>query len=210
MLSASPEARGSARELAEALEQAAREVGPEADEPLFEREESEPAPTRYEPPRVAPGGRARAVSLRRVAGGLGAALALGAAWLLSAHPGGKVEEGLVSRPEEMRDGGTVAVGDEALTAPVPLSQPPFARSTLAVDPPPRPFPGQRRPDASGRCPDKRHVPIHGGCWIKLPLDLKDCGAEGYYIYKGGCYVPVMLPARPPTSSPVERSGDTAE
>lgn len=41
MLSVDPEARGSARELAEALEQAAVQVGPEADQPLFEWEARE-------------------------------------------------------------------------------------------------------------------------------------------------------------------------
>lgn len=43
MLSVVPEARGSARELADALERAAEQAGPEADQPLFEWEALEPS-----------------------------------------------------------------------------------------------------------------------------------------------------------------------
>ncbi len=43
MLSVNPEARGTARELAEALERAAEQAGPEADQPLFEWERREPS-----------------------------------------------------------------------------------------------------------------------------------------------------------------------
>jgi serine/threonine-protein kinase len=220
MLSLRPEARGSARELAEALEQAAREAGPQADAPLFDKT-PEPASAKSESgaPRsqATPGDRPKntrfvefihTVRSRLTAAGMGAALALGAAWMFSAHPGVETGEGHASRPEETEDGGTVAVGDAALTAPVPLSQAPFAGSTISVDLPPKPFPGQQRPDANGRCPSKAQVSIHGGCWYKMNLDLKDCKWEGYFIYKGACYAPVLAPMRPPTSSPVERLGDT--
>jgi hypothetical protein len=47
---------------------------------------------------------------------------------------------------------------------------------------------------------KVQVSIHGGCWLKLVADLKDCDKEAY-VYKGSCYVPVIPPARPATSSP---------
>ncbi|WP_253910520.1 serine/threonine-protein kinase, partial [Pyxidicoccus fallax] len=54
MLSVSPEARGGAHELAEVLEAAAHEAGPEADVPLFEPEPARPveapAPRRYVAP----------------------------------------------------------------------------------------------------------------------------------------------------------------
>jgi serine/threonine-protein kinase len=228
MLSPHPEARGTARELAEAMERAAREAGPEADAPLFDREAPEPALTRSGlpravpqlhreapepgltrsgPSRAAPRGRARAVRPWLPAAGVGAALALGAAGMLRAPPGVETLEERASRSEEMKDGGTVAVGDAALTAPVPLARAPSSWSTLSVDLPPRPLPGQRRPDASGRCPSKKHFPINGGCWNKLNVDLEECEADGYFIYKGGCYVPVLAPVRPHTSSPVERMED---
>jgi serine/threonine-protein kinase len=231
MLSPNPEARGTGRELAEALEQAAWEAGPEADAPLFDREAPEPAPTSSAPPRAAPPpapeasrpapthsrptraaprGRSRAVRSRLTAASLGATVALGAAWVLTARPGVKPEQEHASSARENEDGGTVAVGDAALTAPVPLSQAPSAWTSVAVDLPRRSFPGQRRPDASGRCPGKAQVAIHGGCWFKLPLDPKDCEGEHYYVYKGGCYAPVISPARPPTSSPVKPPEDSPE
>jgi hypothetical protein len=77
---------------------------------------------------------------------------------------------------------------------------PSAGSTIAVDVPPRPLPGQTRPDAAGRCPRRSHVPINGGCWKKLAADLKDC-AELEYVYKGACYVPAIPPSRPSISNP---------
>jgi serine/threonine-protein kinase len=205
MLSPNPEARGTARELAEALERAARAAGPEADAPLFDREAPEPAPTSPASPQR---GRSRAVRSRLMAASLGAVLLLGTAWRLSAHLRVETGEGHASRPEEMKDGGTVAVGDSVLTAPVPPPQAPSSGSTLSVDLPPRPLPGQKRPDANGRCPNKLQVSIHGGCWNKLNVDLNDCQGEGYYVYKGVCYVPVIPPARPPTSNPMERMEDT--
>ncbi|MBZ4419714.1 serine/threonine-protein kinase [Myxococcus sp. RHSTA-1-4] len=206
MLSVSPEARGSAREMAEALEHAVREAGPEADVPLFVREVSRPVEGRAAPrhvPRRAP---RRSMWSWLTAASLGSALALGAGWMLGTHPGEEAETVQASAPEETRDGGTVAVGDSVLTAPVPLSRAPFAWSTIAVDLPPRPFPGQRRPDANGRCPKKPQVPINGGCWIKLSVEQKDCGEYGY-VYEGSCYMPVIPPARPPTSSPAEHAAD---
>ncbi|NMO15910.1 serine/threonine protein kinase [Pyxidicoccus fallax] len=206
MLSLPPEARGSARELAEALEEAVRHAGPEADGPLFEREAPRPVESRVEPRPVhrrAPG-RSRHVWLS--AASLAGALALGAGWMLRAQLGeGSVQEH-ASVEEAAKDGGTVAVGDAALTAPVPLSEVPVAWSIVAVDVPPGPLPGQRRPDANGHCPSKPQVPINGGCWLKVPVELKDCG-EDYYVYKGGCYMPVIRRGRPPTSSPATRAGD---
>jgi serine/threonine-protein kinase len=127
--------------------------------------------------------------------------------MLSAHPGVETGKEHAAKSEEGKDAGTVAVGDAALTAPVPLTRAPSAWSTIAVDPPPRPLPGQKRPNANGRCPNKLQVPINGGCWIKLPLEPKDCEEDSYLIYKGGCYAPAMPPARPPTSSPVKRTED---
>ncbi|MBZ4423387.1 serine/threonine protein kinase, partial [Myxococcus sp. RHST-1-4] len=117
MLSASPEARGGARELGEALERAAREAGPEADVPLFVREAPRPEEARAAPrpvPQHPAPLRGRRAWL--TAAGLGGALALGAGWMLSTHPGGEEAETVrAEAPEEARDGGTVAVGDSVLT-----------------------------------------------------------------------------------------------
>ncbi|WP_338052956.1 serine/threonine-protein kinase [Pyxidicoccus trucidator] len=212
MLSVSPEERGSARELAEALEEAADEVGPEADVPLFVWEAPRlvadvPLFVRQAPrlveARAAPRHTVRRATGRTrrpwfVAASLGA-LALGAGWLLGVHSGDGAGKVHASVPEDARDGGAVAVGDSALTAPVSLKRTPFAGPAIAEEVPPQPVPGQTRPNALGRCPQSQ-VPINGGCWKKLALDAKDCG-EGDIVYKGACYTPAYPPPRPSTSSP---------
>ncbi|MFP2928269.1 serine/threonine protein kinase [Pyxidicoccus sp. 3LG] len=205
MLSVRPEARGSARELAEALEEAARHVGPEADMPLFSRDAPWPergsAPLRRGVPRVH--GRAWR-DWSRLAG-LGATVALGAIWMASP----RLEEEPTTARGDMRvdtkDGGTVAVGDSALTSPVAPTPAPSAWRTIALEMPPKPLPGQKRPDADGRCPGRLQVIIHGGCWLRVVADKKECDADAY-AYKGACYLPVFHPSRPPTSSPA-RSPD---
>lgn len=201
---AAPSARALNPRCCEALEQAAREAGPEADVPLFAREAPPREETSAAPPRVV---RPAPERFWLAAASVGGALALGGAWWLGAHS--DVEDSAMvhaSAREEAKDGGTVAVGDSVLTAPVAPDRAPFPGAPLAVEVPPKPFPGQRRPDANGRCL-RSQVPIHGGCWIKLTVDLKDCGEDNTYVYKGACYTPAFPPARPPTSSPTERADD---
>ncbi len=62
-------------------------------------------------------------------------------------------------------------------------------------------PGQTRPDAKGRCPRKRQVALNRGCWVAVPMDPEGCGELRGQMLKGVCYVPVIPPERPPTSSP---------
>ncbi|NPC81467.1 serine/threonine protein kinase [Pyxidicoccus fallax] len=197
MLSGSLEARGSARALAEALEVAAQEVGPEADMPLFVPEAPRPVEASFHR-QLVPTAPERSMRPWRVAAG---ALLLGVGWLLSERLAEEPGQELAANSEEAKDGGTVAVGDSALTALEPAPQAPSAWSTVALDVPPKPLPGQRRPDANGRCPGRTHVPINGGCWKKVAADPKDCDEEGSYWHKGACYMPVFPPPRPPTSNP---------
>ncbi|WP_307734625.1 serine/threonine protein kinase [Pyxidicoccus parkwayensis] len=210
MLSVHPETRGSARELAEALEQAVSRAGPEADVPLFAQEESEPVDARGAAQPVMHRRRGLTAGALLTAASLGGAVAMGAGWLLSAHPGERAQQAHASAAEDSKDGGTVAVGDTALTAQTPFARAPSAWSTISVDIPPKPLPGQKRADAAGRCPGRAMIPINGGCWTKLAVGLKDCDASyNYYVYKDACYGPVFLPARPPTSGPTKRSGSDA-
>jgi serine/threonine protein kinase len=202
MLSVSPEARGSARELAEALEQAAREAAPEADVPLFAREKSRPVGARGPPRHIVPRERPRARRSWPSAASLGVALAFGAGWLLSALTTKEPATAPVSQRVEAKDGGTVAVGDSALTAPVAPSQAPSVMTSIALEVPPKPLPGQRRPDANGRCPSKLQVAMNGACWLRMVADTKECDQDSY-AYKGACYFPVFLPTRVPTSGPVD-------
>jgi serine/threonine-protein kinase len=212
MLSVHPKARGSAREVAEALEQAARQSGPEADEPLFPgkapwplkaeavpwpiasmREEAEAAPRHSRPP-------ARLARWRPwlVAG----ALTLGAAWILSTSVQEGPSRGRVAAQVEAADAGTVALGDSAQTTPVASARVSSTVSPIALDLPSKPFPRQIRTDANGRCPRKRHVPINGGCWWTVEGAPEDC-REDNYVYKGKCYEPAYPPQPPATSAPGE-------
>nr|AXM42911.1 serine/threonine protein kinase [Pyxidicoccus fallax] len=207
MLSVRPEARGSASELAEALERAARNAGPEADVPLFARGDFESVEERFLPRRTPLRVPRNHGWSRLAAAGLGGAVALSTVWMLSLRPGQQVHAPVL---EEAKDGGTVAVGDAALTAPVPLTRAPSAWSTIAVDLPTTPLPSQIRPDATGRCPSRAQVALNGGCWVKLAVPLKDCDASvNYYVHNGACYGPVFRPGRPPTSGPAARSEDDA-
>jgi hypothetical protein len=204
MLSPRPEARGSARELAEALEHAARSAEPAADVPLFTGEEPVSAGLFPVPRRVSV---RRPPRMRRwawpVAAGLGGALALSLAGMLEVRSAESPAESHLAEGDA-KDGGTAAVGDSALTAPTAPERAPSMESSIAVELPPKPFPGQRRPDAQGRCPGKVQVAINGGCWRKVPVDLKDCDVEEGFEYKGACYIPVPNPKRPATSGPAER------
>ncbi|MFP2905828.1 serine/threonine protein kinase [Pyxidicoccus sp. 3LFB2] len=208
MLSMRPEARGSARAVAEALEQAARRAGSAADVPLFAREDSQPVGTRGAELRVVDPKPGRTRGSWLAAASLGGAVALGAGWMLSVHPGEEAERTHASAQEESKDGGTVAVGDDALTAQVPLDRAPSVWSTFSADIPPKPLPRQARPDAAGRCPSRTLIAINGGCWTKVAVSVKDCDENyDFYVYKGECYGPAYPPTRPPTSGPTERSRD---
>ncbi|MFP2929372.1 protein kinase domain-containing protein [Pyxidicoccus sp. 3LG] len=208
MLSPRPEARGSAREVAAALEQAARKAGPEAEVPLFTGEEGRPAGlfpplqrvTVRPPPRMARWP-------RFVAAGLGASVALGVGMLSSTPSVEPPEKAHVAERGEEEDGGTVAVGDTALTAPVEPERAPSTWSVIRAELPPKPFPRQRRPDGDGRCSGKGLVAINGGCWAKQLVEPKDCDAVGGFVYKGECYVPVWALTRPPTSGPTHRDDE---
>ncbi|WP_223754135.1 serine/threonine-protein kinase [Myxococcus sp. RHSTA-1-4] len=205
MLLPRPEARGSAREVAEALEQAARKAGPDADVPLFTGEEARPAGLFPPVQRVTVRPPPRGVRWPRfMAAGLSASLALGAGALLRTRSVEPPEKTHLAEGEEAKDGGTVAVGDAALTAPVAPEAAPSMWSPIRAELPPKPLPGQRRPDGDGRCPGKELVAINGGCWVKLSVELKDCEAAAGFAYKGACYVPVLALQRPPTSGPTNR------
>ncbi|WP_426757400.1 serine/threonine-protein kinase [Myxococcus sp. Y35] len=198
MLSPCLRMRGSARELAEALEHAALRAGPAADVPLFPLGRTRSDASQWQ--RAAPY-RPRRTRWPWVAIlGLGGPLVLSIGWRPRAGAAVEMAPTPNALSAEAADGGTVAVGDSVFAAPVATAQTPSVWSTISLDLPPKPFPGQTRPDSSGRCPRKVHVPIHGGCWVKLAVDPKDCAEDGY-VYKGDCYLPAFPSARPATSSP---------
>jgi serine/threonine protein kinase len=198
LMSVHPEARGSARALAGALDEAAREAGPKADVRLFNLETARPVDVSASSRRVSLRARGGGRKHRRVVTGVGVPLMLGLAWLLSALPG----DTPVSAQPETKDAGTVAVGDSAMKESSPSTAAPSVWSTIALDVPPKPLPGQMRPDANGRCPRKGMIVIHGGCWMKLDMAQEDCDGVAY-VHRSVCYVPAFPPARPSTSGPAD-------
>ncbi|HZI14562.1 MAG TPA: serine/threonine-protein kinase [Myxococcus sp.] len=183
MLSRQPEARGSARELASALEHAARKSGPSAQVSLLAGKTSQP--------RQEVETESQQNVLPWLAASVAGLLVLGATWGLS-RPA----------PEKQPDAGTVAVGDAVLTAPEASPHPPAEVTPMGVEMPDKPFPWQARPDANGRCPRGTQVVINGGCWIEMRVNAQHCPKDGYE-YKGWCYEPAVRMPRPNTSAPAE-------
>ncbi len=104
------------------------------------------------------------------------------------------------------DTGTAALGDTSPTESQAATASPEENKPLAQEPLPQPRPGQARPDEKGRCLGPRQVPINGGCWVEqLPMSVEECVAGGYVPFQGKCYLPAPAPPRKPapTSSPGE-------
>jgi serine/threonine-protein kinase len=201
MLSVRPEARGTAGELAEAVEKAAHRAGLAADVPLLPREAPRTGTEEDVPASDARGPHRRGLSWLTAAG-LASALVVAAIYTLSLRDGGEAARtqghGGVAAP----DAGTVGVGDAVLTAPAATPRAPSTGSGIGLDIPARPFPGQTRPDADGRCPDMKQAAINGGCWWKLEGEQKECTGPTYG-YRGKCYLPAFAPPRPSTSGPTD-------
>jgi serine/threonine-protein kinase len=202
MLSRQPEARGSACELAKAMEQAAQEAGPQADAPLFRRESREPAevataPRQEDPPPPPPPTPDPSWHPSLLAASVTGLLVLSGIWKLAASIPEQAAQ------EDRPDAGVVAVGDSVPTASAASSQVPSAEAPIGLDLPDKPFPWQTRPDAKGQCPRGTQVAINGGCWIKVNTEGRSCPKDAF-VYKGGCYEPAApFQPRPNTSCPSE-------
>jgi hypothetical protein len=179
LLSEVPEARGTAAQVAEALEAGAGEAEP-----------PEPSKT--------------PVRARAWKPGLALAAAGACAVLLWHAKPVLVPPGPGSQAP---DAGTTAVGDTSPAAPRASTPPVTEQKPLAQEPLPQPRPEQLRPDKKGLCPDRKQVPINGGCWIDVSsaMDAQACTEDGYILFKGRCFVPANAPDKKPapTSSPVE-------
>lgn len=203
MLSADPKARGTAAELAKALELAAKQAGAKADQPLFERKPQKlPTLAKTE----AMGLRVETLTwlpwLASAAVGL---IVLVWAWRAVDERAERVFARVQAVPGlNMPDAGTSAVGDKAMKLPPDSEQPPADQDAVAEDTPPELFPRQAIPDEKGRCPFPGQVAINGGCWVEHPMSADACEKNGYVIQRNKCYAPSFaLKRRRPTSSPTE-------
>jgi hypothetical protein len=217
LLAIAPEERfgGHARETAEALEQAARSAGPEADSPLFllangrvvgcrspgevQLAEQEDAAAREEQTQQRTEGRAQAAQVSRRP-------ALAPAWavgcvvvLLGAVLTLLAVRGSSRMPTGVKADASVAVGDSARSASTATQEPASvgAKASPVTQPmPENPLPGQRKPP----CRYTWELVIRGGCWIRVADAHPPC--EGYvYDLNGVCYAPMYSAGRKPTSDP---------
>jgi serine/threonine protein kinase len=176
LLSDAPEDRGTAAQVAQALEAATgSEQGPECSRPP---------------------GRARAwkpwLTLAAAAAATCAVVLWSSKWVPRAFKA------------QAPDAGTAAVGDTSPTEPQAATASPEKHRPLAQEPLPEPRPGQARPDEKGRCLGRKQVPINGGCWVEqLPMSAEECVDSGYVPFQGKCYLPAPAPPRKPvpTSNP---------
>ena len=182
MLSPRPEERGTAGELAEAMERGVAHAGPSADTPLFERV-----------------GTVRRGKGRSWLPWLAAAMALG---LWPGKPGWLRARATFTadRGGSNAEGDAVSLGEDAVSsseAPAKVPQGAIAREL-----PKQPRAGQLRPDAKGQC-RKGLVAINGGCWLKMDVETNECRGHDVYLYQGGCYFPIPASRPQPTSEPAD-------
>ncbi len=239
MLSPRPEERGTAGELAEAMQRGVAHAGPSADAPLFDWETQQPsqwtademadaeylghrprrrnrewallaaqvdATARMSAERSAAHTRtaaspAQQVKPRRWLPWIAAALALGL-WpaetgSLRTVPGSALSEGSSSKQR----GDEVSLGEAAVCLPAQPAEGPN-KGPIAQKLPNTPLSGQRKPDATGRCPNKQ-IAINGGCWFKVDALPEECPGHGF-TYQGGCYFPSYTSQREPAAAPQDR------
>jgi hypothetical protein len=209
MLAHEPEARGTARELAEAAESAAEHAGPEANVPCLDLEWPEAkAQADGSVSSASPQVHTRSVRPLGALAAAALALALLSWWVApGAHPL-ESPSGACRRTaaDGEADAGPVGLGEAVVCASTKGAPEPSMREVLADDTLPEPLPGQLRPNAKGRCPHKQQVALNGGCWVGwADTDREKCEAlNNGYMYKNTRYVPVLPPSRSPTSQPARQ------
>jgi serine/threonine protein kinase len=217
MLAEDPAARGRGRELAEAAESSAAQLGPEVDVLLSGSEqqepESTPVPDRAVVPMAGVGQPAfqadpmpeqisadPQVSYRLLRPGLVGAtwvMAMALLWWAGQRPPEETREVVQSvtpATEDAPDAGTSGLGDGGLTARVAPDEVHISAKAISLPMPPQPLPGQRR----APCRRRGEIEIHGGCWIPWLNISPPCGDE-VYEWQGTCYEPSFERPRAPTS-----------
>jgi hypothetical protein len=199
MLSEEPRARGTAGELAQALETVARSAGRAVAAPIrpsssvvaTERATHPGPPRRSVIPVWGAWASAALVSGGLVAGGVKWWHGTGASWEALPIAEHVRESPLVEAP----DGG---VGDVALTEATDMSRAGVPTYALGRSVPKTPYPGQRKPP----CEPRGEKAINDGCWILVGDEESPCSPK-HFDYEGRCYSPAydVSTPRPPTSEP---------
>jgi len=209
LLSDAPEARGTATQVAEALEALADEG--------VARRLAEPQPAAEVPPAAlaAAGGSERPRPEKRLQAwkavlalaAVGACAVLLWSVRLVSGPPQRVSATTPGAVDiQAPDAGSAGVGDTSPTEPQAPASPTTEKSPVAQEPLPEPRTEQIRPDGKGHCPGRMQVAINGACWVEqLSTPADACAENGYVLLKGKCYAPAMATPRkpPPTSSPPE-------
>ncbi len=186
MLEGNPDARCSARAIAEASEAVAQQSGPEADAPLFSLEQvaAEHLPARES---MAP----RRFSWRP--------------WLRGAAVSGVlllVAVGVMQWRSWLRmgmqavasDSGMTGLAEDSLISREVDQEKALAPESISRDVPRQPLPGQQRPP----CRRSGAVVINGGCW-KLLANIEAPCDDDDYEWQGACYRPIFDRKRLPTT-----------
>ncbi len=198
MLKEAPEERGSAGEVARALEEAAATEGATADAPIERRVRSVGAMRREGLAQRMRRGMARGWPW--LAGAVAGAGLMGLLWwsMNSAEP--EVREAVLAREGEREEGGTAAMGDKAPGMPRATASLPERTRGVWLEMPKRPFPGQRLAPCDRDF--EREVELTEGqkdtrsCWIEIKVAAGKCKAKGYE-HRGGCFLPSYPPPKLP-------------
>jgi eukaryotic-like serine/threonine-protein kinase len=218
LLSEDRQARGTAAQIAKALERAAKEARPAADTPIlltpaaaptekWTPEFSSDSSSSSKPSRsrssTAPKRRPHGTSLPIWLSWASAAMVGGTLVAIAVDVRGKhpPEPELQSVHEERhlphRETPDAGVGDEVLLSTQDVPRAAAPTYGLGRSMPDQPFPNQRKPPCD---PDSERV-INGGCWFGPSGTLKPPCGRSAFEHEDGCYVPMFDPPRQPTSDP---------
>ncbi len=212
MLAREPEARSTAREVAEAAESAVELARPEANVPFLDlewpeaRAQAVPAPVvpvpagENRPQSDGPGQeghQAKPAVMAAFGSGLGAAFGAFLVLLLMRPEPPREPQAVrwLATPEEVApftpDAG---VGEEALQSVQDVEKRvgPWVLS-LGRPMPSKPYPDQRRPPC-----ERGETEINGGCWVGVLGEKPPCG-EKMFEYQGACYFASFTGPKTPTS-----------
>ncbi len=216
LLSEDEQARGTSSEIAEALERAAQQAGPAADNPILPTPAA--ALTEKGAPQFSSGSSGSSESDRRRSSAAPRRQALGTgfptwlSWASAAMVGGALvvlvtelrrprmpEPEFWSASEERyvphRETPDAGVADEALLSVQDVPRAAVPTYGVGRPMPKQPFPGQRKPPCD---PHSQRV-INGGCWFGPSGTLKPPCGKSAFEYEDGCYVPMFDAPRQPTS-----------